>query len=170
MISPSVNRGSYLQAGGMWWSYSALNRQCWGNAFPTLPSLPVWKEEARLVLAICSLSFCERPWCGRRRLWSDSNLIGMWLIWEALKAVKLSQKEISIVLGRLKENDHFKIHNSQVPTIYSWGGRGEEKREREEKKTLSELLFIKRRGREGGSLRMGGGRKGREKEIVCGNV
>lgn len=32
----------------------------------------------------------------------------------------------------LKENDHFKIHNSQVPAIYSW-------------EKPSELLFIKER-------------------------
>lgn len=56
----------------------------------------------------------------------------MWLIWEPLKAVKVSQKEIPIVQLGLKENDHFKIHNSQVPAIYSW-------------EKLSELLFIKKR-------------------------
>lgn len=49
----------------------------------------------------------------------------------------------------LKENDHFKIHNSQVPAIYSW-------------EKPSELLFIKERE---GSLA-----KKREKEVVCGNV
>lgn len=45
--------------------------------------------------------------------------------------------------------DHFKIHNSQVPAIYSW-------------EKPSELLFIKERE---GSLA-----KKREKEVVCGNV
>ncbi|KAK6490944.1 hypothetical protein HHUSO_G5648 [Huso huso] len=40
-----LKRGPYLQAGGMWWSYSGINRQCRGNAFPHC--LPLQAEKGR---------------------------------------------------------------------------------------------------------------------------
>lgn len=49
----------------------------------------------------------------------------------------------------LKENDHFKIHNSQVPAIYSW-----------EEKKVSELLFIK------GGRKRERERRGARRELV----
>lgn len=150
MISPSVNRGSYLQAGGMRWFYSGINRRCRADAFPTFGRLCALKGEESSVPAICSPSFCARPWCGPARLWSDSSPIGMWLIWEPLKAVKVSQREMPIVRQGWKKMITLKFITPRcLPSIHG--------------KNPLNFLFIKRE-REGSLA------KKREKEVVCGNV
>lgn len=146
MISPSVNRGSYLQAGGMWWSYSEINRQCWGNAFPHC--LPLHSEKGRR--AQC---WPSAPCISVRETLMQSSSALIWLQsdWNvadlrASQSCESESKGDPHCPAGLKENDHFKIHNSQVPAIYSW-------------EKLSELLFIKKRGSPA---------KKREKEVVCG--
>lgn len=148
MISPSVNRGSYLQAGGMRWFYSGINRQCRADAFPHC--LPLRAERGGELGAghLLLVFLCEtlmRSSTALIWLQSDWNVADL----RASQSCESESKGDAHCPAGLKENDHFKIHNSQVPAIYSW-------------EKPSELLFIKERE---GSLA-----KKREKEVVCGNV
>lgn len=120
-----------------------------GERFPTLPALTRWKGEESSVPAICSLSFCARPWCGPAQLWSDSSPIGMWLIWEPLKAVKVSQKEMPIVRHGWKKMITLKFITPRcLPSIHG----------------KNPLNFSSLKKERGVLIKKG------EKEVVCGNV
>lgn len=123
-----------------------------GNAWPTLSHIACLcalrgggELGAGHLLPVFLCETLMRSSTARSWLQSDWNVADL----RASQSCESESKGDAHCPAWLKENDHFKIHNSQVPAVYSW-------------EKPSELLFIKERE---GSLA-----KKREKEVVCGNV